>query len=483
MLGFLKFIFIFLAACLLYSCEKEGSEEANQLPDTFFSLKEINLSGDKRLNSIVRLNWFGTDPDGYIKGYELSFDQLEWEFTEAQDSTFRFSLSINTDTADINIFVRAIDNENGADPSPASIVVPIKNTPPEVSFDEKLSIPDTSFLVATTAWNASDLDGEETIQQVLISLDKKNWEEINFSQKTFSIAPADPFLTDTTESLIYFGTSSQPAVQRLKGLALNDTNKIYIKVIDQAGAESEIDSTSTFFMKPQRNSTLVVGGLSAADQVYRQSLQAININYDFLNLTANNGQNLPKVWNITFRLQLSFYDKLFLYSDESLFTNTFTGVKKMILEFAASSLQEYANSGGKYFISTSFNHSTPIEGFAGVLPIASLSTENFGSARFFQDSVAFSNLAEFPDLNPSNFVLLGPTVFEIDSADTEVLYQANLSKSRPDVAWEDTKIVASGRRVNGKLNQVFFSLQLWELNGNPSALQDLFDQILNKEFN
>jgi len=482
MIRIFRFFSFITSVIFLFSCEKEGSPNENQLPETTFSLDEINLSGDKRLNSIVRLSWFGTDPDGYVEGYELSFDAINWDFTTSQDSTFRFSLNLDSDTTDIELFVRAIDNQGAADPSPASLIIPIKNTPPEVKFDQKLTVPDTTLLVATVGWEATDLDGEETISSVLISLDRSQWVEINQSATTISIAPANTDAIDTTEAHIFFGTENQAFNQTLKGLRLNDTNKIYIKAVDQAGTESEIDSSSTFFLRNKVQDVLVVGGLAAADQIYQQTLQAINLNYDFLNLAANNGANLPKIWNISFKLQLSFYDKLFLYSDESLFSNSFTNVKGMILEFAASSLQEYANSGGKYLISTSFNHSTSIEGFSGVLPIASLSDDNFGSARFFQDSIAFSNLADFPDLTPSNFIVLGPTVFNIDSTDTEVLYEANLSKSRPNIPWEDTKIVASARRNNGKLNQVFFSVQLWELNGNPQNLQALFNHILNVEF-
>tara|TARA_R110002096_G_scaffold37102_2_gene103204 strand:+ start:5646 stop:7091 length:1446 start_codon:yes stop_codon:yes gene_type:complete len=477
------FLLLFLTSILAISCNKEGDLTINQPPKTFFSLDEINLSGENRLNSIVSLSWYGTDPDGYVVGYELSYDKQNWFFTTSQDSIFRFSILGGSDTVDIELFVRAIDNNQLVDPNPARLVIPLRNTPPVISFSDKLTIPHEVNLVATTEWSATDLDGDETITQVYLSLDNKRWVQISRTNRTISIVPSDPKASDSTNALIYYGTSSQPAANQLEGLILNDSNRLFIKTIDQAGAESKIDSTTSFYLKGKTHDVLVIGGLAAADQSYQQILSAINLNHDFLNFAANNGEKQPKIWNITLKLQLSFYNKLFLYSDESLFDNSFSGVKGMILEFAAASLQDYANKGGKYFISTSFTHATNIEGFAGVLPIASLSTKNYGTARFFRDSVAFSNLPNFPDINPSGFVLIGVPVFNIDSADTEVLYEANLSERRPTEPWTDTKIVASGRRVNGQLNQVFFSVQLWELNGNQQNLEDLFDQILNVEFN
>lgn len=477
-------LFLVIGLAILPSCNKEGEEKENRAPNTEFSIEEINLFGEDRLNSIVSLSWLGTDPDGYVVGYELSLDKQNWNFTTRQDSIFKFSIDPGSDTTDITLFVRAIDNEGLIDPSPDKIRIPLKNTPPEVDFDEKFILPDTANIVITLAWAATDFDGDETIISTQISLDGKRWVEISNNATTFSLAPNDPLAQDSTEALIYYGTSKQPQKEMLNKLSLNDTNRVFIRVIDQANTESKIDTSTTFFLIGKTHDLLVVGGLEAADATYRSTLQAKNIDYDFLNFTAGNGIRQPNIWNITFSLQLSFYDKLFLYSDESLFTNSFTGVKNMILEFAASALQEYANAGGKYMISTSLLHSTNIDGFAGVLPIRSLSQSNFGSARFYEDSLAVGVLDSLPDLKPGKFLILGPTVFDIDSADTEVIYEANLSDNTRDRGpWNDTKIFGSARRQNGKLNQVFFSLQLWELNGDQAALETLFDQILNVEFN
>lgn len=479
----LFFIFIpFFLSLFFFSCREEEELKDNQPPNTTFSIEEINLSGERRLNSIVRLKWYGSDPDGYVVGYELSQDGQNWTYTNKQDSTFQFSFSSGTDTTDINLYVRSIDNEGLKDPSPDYLEIPIKNTPPKVSFVEDFILPDTTLLVLTAEWAASDLDGQETIQEILISLDGVNWTTINRTKNTISLVPEDPLATDTTQARVYYDNEENPSSAILEGLMLNDTNKLFIKAIDQAGTESEIDTSTTFFMKRKVNDVLVVGAVPTANSQYANILSNANIDYDFLDYAANNGNAQPNLWNTTFRLQLAFYDKLFFYSDETIYTNPYTNLNALIIEFAAASLQSYVNDGGKYLISTSFDHNTPIDAISGVLPIQSVSDKNFGSARLYQDSLAVSKLSSLPDLKPSSFAIIGVSVFNIDTLDTEVLYEAQLSDVRQNVEWPDTKIVASGRRINGKLNQVFFSVQLRRLNGNNN-LTSLFDQIFNVEFN
>ena len=90
---------------------------------------------------------------------------------------------------------------------------------------------------------------------------------------------------------------------------MNDTNHLYIKSIDQAGSESSIDTSSSFFMKGKVNDFLVIGGVPAANNDYRDILQnGINLNFDFIDLAINRGENQPKIWNITFKLQLPVFE-------------------------------------------------------------------------------------------------------------------------------------------------------------------------------
>lgn len=512
-----KSIYISFLLLALFACKKdEGELISNQSPNTVISIEEINLEGDSSLNSLVSLSWSGFDADGYIKGFEISLDNVNWNFTKSQDSTFLFSIPADTNFAHIDFYVRAIDNLDTRDETPDYLRIPIKNSIPTVAFDENLFIPDSVFIVATTAWSANDADGIESITNVQISINGNEWFDINKNKETFSIAPTDPTVSDTVEAYIYYDTDVNPSKQLVKGLIVNDTNKIFIRAIDQSGAISKEDTSLTFYLKGKQNDVLVVGGVSGtARTTYASILNNINLGYDFLDLLVDNGVYRPSLWNTTFRLQLSFYKKLFFYSDESILSNDYTGVNALLLEFAASSLQQYANAGGKYFISTKFNHNQNIDGFTGVLPLTSVSTENYGDARLFKDSVVAKfkdssylrtdtivttdttiikdttiNLRvidhSFPVLGSSKALVSNIGVFNIDPLDTEILYEAQLGKGsspRTRTKWADTQIVGSGRRVNGKLNQVYFSIQLWELDEDIPALEALFDKILNVEFN
>lgn len=505
------FLFVFLIAGF-NSCKKEIEYiKPNQAPETAFSIEAINLSGDNRLNSLVHLTWYGSDPDGYVTGYEISFDNINWDYTTTQDSTFKFSINSGSDTADIEVYVRAIDNLNAVDPSPDYIKIPVKNTPPTIALDPDLSIADTTFLVTTTAWSASDLDGIETITNVYLSINGKSWFELNKSKKTFSLVPSDPTTSDTTTAQIYYESEQTPSSQVVEGLVVNGLNTIYIKAVDQAGTESKVDTSTSFYLKGKKNEILVVSGVGGnAKTIYNNTLNNINVTFDELDLIANSGLYRPKLWNITFRLQLSFYNKLFFYSNETSFSNPYTNLSALLLEFAAASLQQYANNGGKYFITTNFDHNQNIDGFVGVLPIESVSAKNYGSARLYAgdsivvplDSViipadtsisgtdttivpadtTITPTNGFPNLSAQSNVI-GVGVYNVDDLDTEILYTANVVDRRPTIPWPDTKVIASGRRVNGKLNQVFFGMQVWKLYQDPLKLESFFNQVFNIEFN
>lgn len=484
-----RFFFFLVCFSFLYACkEEEGEPKANQAPETTFSVEEFNLNGDSRLNSIVRLSWYGKDPDGYVVAYEVSQNGSSWQRTNTQDSTFRFSLNSGSDTADIQLYVRAIDNLGLADPSPDFVRIPIKNTPPQIAFDEDLTIADTAYIAATTEWQATDLDGDETITEVQISVNGKAWFTISQTKKIFTLVPTDPTVSDTVSARIYYDTDENPASGFVEGLVVNDTNKIYIRAIDQAGTVSKLDTSTTFYLKGKVHDVLVVSGVSGATNgAYRRALDSAQIQYDYLSLLASGGIYRPKLWNVTFKLALTSYDKLFFYSNEDTYLNPYTNISNLLLEFAAPSLQAFANQGGKYFISTAFGSQVVIDGFVGLLPIRSRSATNTTNAFLMRDSALVAQLPNFPNIVNTQFAVSAIGVFNIDSADTEVLYTAEITEGiafpPPGTPWTDTRIIASGRRVNGRLNQVFFACELYDLRPSNQQLSDLFDQVFNVEFN
>ena len=84
-----------LIASVLASCKKgfEGTELGNVAPETYLVTDTIIRFGPDRLESEVVLKWWSDDPDGFVSGYEFTFDAeiteaTIWTYTERQDSTF-----------------------------------------------------------------------------------------------------------------------------------------------------------------------------------------------------------------------------------------------------------------------------------------------------------------------------------------------------------------------------------------------------------
>jgi hypothetical protein len=55
------------------------------------------------------VHWWGDDPDGFIAGYYISFDNRRWSFTTRNDRVFALTLS-GSDTT-YSFWVRAVDDQ------------------------------------------------------------------------------------------------------------------------------------------------------------------------------------------------------------------------------------------------------------------------------------------------------------------------------------------------------------------------------------
>ena len=157
-----RILFFLLVTTIFSACIKEDELKLNTNPNTNIFLEKIDRVGENRLNTNVTMHWSADDRDGYIVGYEVSLDNITWSFTTKQDSVFRFSI-LNGDTTDINLYVRAIDNDGNKDLTPAYLKIPIKNTIPTAAFDDNLIKCDSVYSVFSLLFSANDLDGNETI--------------------------------------------------------------------------------------------------------------------------------------------------------------------------------------------------------------------------------------------------------------------------------------------------------------------------------
>lgn len=141
------------------------------------------------VNHVVRLFWFGSDPDGEILGYEFMLDNpaqpesAHWVFTTRTDSLFTIHSPAGYTMPTFR--VRAIDNSGAPRPSDAPVNAPsgqrdpspavqdfqFSNQAPTVRFIQRLVPNDTTFASVTLAWTATDPDGNDQALRFQVGLD------------------------------------------------------------------------------------------------------------------------------------------------------------------------------------------------------------------------------------------------------------------------------------------------------------------------
>lgn len=471
-------ILLFSGLIFLQGCD-EGTPIENQAPQTRMSIDEINLSGDNRLNSQVTLSWYGTDKDGYVKGYELSSDQVTWTFTTSQDSTFQFDIPAGEDSVDIDLYVRAIDNEDLVDPSPAFLKIPLKNTPPVAEIDQSTQTVGTSLGVATYRWNSTDSDGNESITSAEIRFNNGSWYTIPVNQNLISFVIDPNIASGPTTASVYFANNSTPETNVIDGLEAAGSNTLYLRTKDIANSYSEIDTALAVILELPTSDLLVVNGQSSTvATAYQTALNNLSLSYDYLDYGTNGGENQPAFWSPTVNLILQQYSKLFVHSDAQVFQNQATGQTGPLLSLMGSAVQEFTNNGGKILVTTSFGTLTDLSGISGTYPMTDV-VRSSGLVRIYPDSITYPvvDTASYPLLQ-SNNVLVGITPI-VKTADAEDFYRTELT---PLSGWSGDNLVGVRRRSQGHISEVLFSMELWRFNKNPQMLEDILDAILNNDF-
>lgn len=472
----LPFVFAIMVGLLqLVSCMR-GDLNENIPPTTRIALESINRTGENRLNSNVRLSWFGTDKDGYVVGYEISLDNESWHFTTSTDSTFRFSISPGSDTTDQNFWVRAVDNEDARDPDPAFLRIPLRNTPPEASFDKDVGPDDTAFISATFRWRASDLDGDETIESVQMKFNDGNWFDIPSANLITFVLEENT--TGVGEALVYAGVENTPRTVKANDVRINAPNNVYIKAIDIAGAESEVDTSTTFYFKQNASNHLIICGQPASvrDVIMPFARNAFQNDYEFLDFFVDQGIRQPRFWQANFARVLERMDKLYVFTDISTFTNPATGQSASILVNMAPLISQFNSNNGKSLITTILTPASDIDGLSVGIPIEDV-VRSGGQARLTADSALTPTMGGYPILEPDGTITgIVPIVRSIDS---ENFYRAQVT---PLNNWSGDNLMGALRRRNGNIQQVFMATSLHRFVGNPTNLQQFFDKIIQDDF-
>lgn len=456
------------------SC-KRGEKIVNQAPETYLFLDKIELTGSDRLNSIVELHWNGEDKDGIVKYFEFSINGGAWQTTSRTDSTFRLELTAGADSADIRFEIRAIDDQNLKDPSPASLMIPIKNTAPTIRFDESYFPSDTTYPVLTFLWNADDIDGISTLDSIYLKVNNSEWISFGSSVSMVTIIPNNPKIIGKQTANVYTQYNKSPYSQILTDFEINGNNQFYIRAKDKGGLFSEVDSSKTFLVQAQKSDIILIDGVGTNPrpiQLYGPIMDQLYGGYDYLDFTI--ASNFPKM-TLTLEWWLQLHKEIFWYAPS-------TVTQLDYIERSEAVIQNSLNNGKKFLFSIpvpkTLSSTSAIYRFS---PIDSLTIQkdafmlNTGEA--YPDGVYATNYPIFKNTGPGLISQISPFY---PKASAKVMYRADLTSGSGN--WNDSTIIAAKLlSPQNKTNLIFFVIPLDKLNGNANLVQ--FFQAVKDEFN
>ena len=492
--------FIAIGVACLVGCKSDiiGIKTENLLPQTFTVTDTIIRLGDSRYTTKVQVRWWATDRDGFVKGYEIATDRpikpsTVWRFTQSTDSIFTFVIPEGKDTSDFMVSIRAIDNNNAKDASPAQIIVPIKNSKPLVAFQY---VPDggnplsggnqtLAYPVLKLTWKASDPDGFDNLKHTEIYL--------NDTTRTPFVVPAlfgsvvvigNDLTGSSTACNVLVGNSNIPNSQTLAGLLLNDSNRFYCRSVDLSGAKSPLVRSKTIFVKKPKSKILLVNaytdGDGLIDQFYQTQLAAQSIfNFDLMQLLKKDRNQYTQLApdNRTQNLVFGLFDHIVWYGGDLDFS----------MVYAQNTLVNFLNSGGNLLLSVKVAGSSPLKtSFYDFSPIDSLKTAPNGTTLLLADSSKIRGIANngYPILTHSEFNSAVRPIKFVDG--TSVLLTADIL-SRDNTTFDITNYTGARSIMGLKTNSVsgskfiFSALQLHKLNG-ANNIGLLFQKILIDEF-
>ena len=165
---------------VLLGCGKKKNHIVPDLPpQTIITVQSVATDTLHPVNHLIRLHWFGSDPDGEVVAFELRmrsglglatpWSRLDCTTGDCTDSLFTIH-SPNGYARD-TLEVRAIDNEGVADESPAVQAFSFLNRVPTVQFLSGPAANESTYASATFTWNVDDPGGDLTKLSFRVYLD------------------------------------------------------------------------------------------------------------------------------------------------------------------------------------------------------------------------------------------------------------------------------------------------------------------------
>ena len=354
-----------------------------ETPDPEFVWDTLTHAFTTITTSKQELHWWGEDADGEIIGYYYKWNvDSAWSYTTNESGLFY--VPIRSDLDVFSFEIKSVDNDSLIDPTPATIVLPIRNSKPTIDFRFRSNPSiddiggDTSFTFPTRTfvWDVQDQDGVETITDIFYALDDTCsicWVQLS----------AASFSSITLSNL-------EPG-----------NHTFYVKARDIAGAESEIiqfpDPNNTsepdyWKVMPIQGNTLLVDDFvqdsqNNAQQWYRSVLDTSlgNSNYSIWEI----GKELPYS-STDLSATLNYFDNVIWFS-------AYTGGETYL--DASSNIYNYLAAGGNVFLNlTELKDSTFI-----FFPLDTSFTLN-PQGRIFSDRRLISQVSNSLDLTISNLI-------------------------------------------------------------------------------
>ena len=528
---------------LLAACDSgfSGDANANQPPETELAVQAADLrdvltdtlavpgdtlimGGDttivdevitdtRRFTSLVRVNWSGTDPDGFVEAFEIRFyDEAEtgtigpevgWARTTRRDSLILLPIPAGAPTANVAFEVRAIDNEGALDPTPARTVFPVRNTPPTLLISRAEAPPDTTWPAASFAFSASDLDGEANIAAIEIALnDTSAFVRLPAETDFVTLVAEDPRAAET-EAHLFLGRGGVPTEFSLPGLLTDAPNTVYVRAVDAADFRSETavypapdpDAGEAWYVQRVTSPILLVNDYRKTRNYlvlpyHRQILDAYAGagNYDewYLvepvqegsSVVLDYSDNLPANPDPVLRETLRFWDAIYWVSNNA--TNRSVGNN---LPLVSNFLDEFFEDGGRLFVNVPIELPSEPEdnlgnGALAVLPLSGLL--DFGPGSEYEEYAQDMELGIGADLTPAQALPSGGTLPSLQTtrtiplfsypigAGSLSLYDGDLTaelESGEEMPWPGPATLAS-LREDGRV--ALFAVPLVrELNGGP----------------
>lgn len=241
------------------------------------------------VNHIVHLHWFGTDPHGYIAGFEVRLvDTLSapadttWKFTTRTDSVVTVYTPNGKTSAVFE--ARAINDHGVRDPDPARQRFYFRNVPPIVKLVGKPNAADrsdTTFASASVTWSVTDVDGDPTRVTCRLWMDGHADSPVIGSNGAFTV-PSSQF--------------------RVNGVWASGRRTLYIQGIDDGGMAGPVDSVSWYVRAPvAQPDAQGYGRLLLVDDV--PTTDASNVRNDTLYANAITASGIPSTTWTVLRLQ------------------------------------------------------------------------------------------------------------------------------------------------------------------------------------